>query len=851
MKQKIIYIFALILVSLSNASAQLPEDFYDEYIEDVPDELTTFAAGPYNSEIGYNFPTKGTYRMLAIFVNIIYDVNPGLDPHIVNGYGWNTTGEEGVNQCPPTQYFNDVYDVEDRLPRQGFFTRFMSECSFDSLVLLGDFTSIEIKESMIDKIGIKHHNFMRSVLDYINDSGGLQAMYGHNSIDDYDNATCANKNIGVLPQPNNKVDYVSFFVLNPCDDLVGVASGSGVTGCFTNTSTYKLKLSDGEYPIECWQVSGVGHRHLKYEPSLVIHEFAHSLLGPNSFHTSGGNHLGSGETATFLFSQNGYGLFCPSLRSCNAYERWRLGWQSPSNSPHTIAANGMSSEINGKFSGTRTFYLRDFVTYGDAIRIKLPYKDNTTSSDQYIWLENHQLGRNGKLDGHGYHFFPNNVCIPLGNPGIYAFYQVGKDVLTHTSADTVYPNNEKDNLRMINAEGNYNMEYAGEYDDCWGWGNNITFRYLSENPLSGANDQTEAINTTGESLSFFSDFHKGINNKIKDGVLYNQLICSGDNWDGFESGRVLDISSNPTPINAATYHANYSGNRYTKVDNQRDTRKKYLTGLSIKMNHAYNIGNTSVFKVDIRWDDYDVKQNVHWAGNIVLKEQLNLLEGKTIYLEQNLTPSQINRDPISGVYAPPTMFTCESGSNMSLAQDACLLLQDKSSLIFETGSELQIADGGSIVVETGSTLNIKSGASVSVSGTGKIVVKDGGYVCIENGANIVLADYASIVFLEEGSLRGTNPELFDASTCSDDISFSGIGSIVDGSKDVYVQNEQLSSNRFIGGRNIYVGNSVTTSKPQGNVVIKNAAHVIFEATGEVVFDKGFECEAGSTFEVAK
>ena len=404
---------------------------------------------------------------------------------------------------------------------------------------------------------------------------------------------------------------------------------------------------------------------------------------------------------------------------------------------------------------------------------------------------------------------------------------------------------------MINAEGNYNMEYAGEYDDCWGWGNNITFRYLSENPLSGANDQTEAINTTGESLSFFSDFHKGISNKIKDGVLYNQLICSGDNWDGFESGRVLDISSNPTPINATTYHAKYYGSSYTKVDNQRDTRKKYLTGLSVKMNHAYNIGNTSVFKVDIRWDDYDVKQDVHWAGDIVLKEQLNLLEGKTIYLEQNLTPSQINRDPISGVYAPPTMFTCESGSNMSLAQNASLLLQDKSSLIFEAGTGLQIADRGSIVVEAGSTLIIKSGASVSVSGTGKIVVKDGGYVCIEDGANIVLADYASIIFLEEGSMRGTNPQLFNTSACSDNISFTGIGSIVDGSKDVYVQNEQLSSNRFIGGRNIYVGNSVTTSKPQGDVLIKNGAHVIFEATGKVVFDKGFECEAGSTFEVTK
>lgn len=61
----------------------------------------------------------------------------------------------------------------------------------------------------------------------------------------------------------------------------------------------------------------------------------------------------------------------------------------------------------------------------------------------------------------------------------------------------------------------------------------------------------------------------------------------------------------------------------------------------------------------------------------------------------------------------------------------------------------------------------------------------------------------------------------------------------------------ISSNRFIGGRNIYVGNSVTASKPQGDVVIKNGAYVIFDATGEVVFDKGFECEAGSTFEVTK
>ena len=70
-------------------------------------------------------------------------------------------------------------------------------------------------------------------------------------------------------------------------------------------------------------------------------------------------------------------------------------------------------------------------------------------------------------------------------------------------------------------------------------------------------------------------------------------------------------------------------------------------------------------------------------------------------------------------------------------------------------------------------------------------------------------------------------------------------------EDVYIQNQVIETDCYIQGCNIYVGNSVTTSKPQGNVVIKNGAHVIFEATGEVVFDKGFECEVGSTFEVVK
>ena len=70
-------------------------------------------------------------------------------------------------------------------------------------------------------------------------------------------------------------------------------------------------------------------------------------------------------------------------------------------------------------------------------------------------------------------------------------------------------------------------------------------------------------------------------------------------------------------------------------------------------------------------------------------------------------------------------------------------------------------------------------------------------------------------------------------------------------QDVYIQNETIRSNRYIGGKNIYVGSAVTSAKPQGDVLITNNARVIFEAAENVIFNAGFECALGSTFEVIK
>ena len=154
-------------------------------------------------------------------------------------------------------------------------------------------------------------------------------------------------------------------------------------------------------------------------------------------------------------------------------------------------------------------------------------------------------------------------------------------------------------------------------------------------------------------------------------------------------------------------------------------------------------------------------------------------------------------------------------------------------------------------IKSGSYLHIKSGANVQIKGSGKLLIEDGAYLCVEPGASIQLQDYNSVIAMMPNAVYETNPSLFGGASCqSSPIVFTGNGCIPDYSQDVYIQNENITTNRYIGGRNIYVGNAVTTSKPQGDVLLSgNATSVIFDALQEVVFDAGFECASGSTFEV--
>ncbi|MCC8146650.1 MAG: hypothetical protein LIO93_09495 [Bacteroidales bacterium] len=153
-----------------------------------------------------------------------------------------------------------------------------------------------------------------------------------------------------------------------------------------------------------------------------------------------------------------------------------------------------------------------------------------------------------------------------------------------------------------------------------------------------------------------------------------------------------------------------------------------------------------------------------------------------------------------------------------------------------------------VVVESGGTLLIKE--QLTISGNHSITVKSGGRICIEPSAVIHLADKESCLNLMSGYLAGSPL----SSSCSNSLfsyPISGNGSIKDYNRDVFIQNEEIRSQRTYSGRNIYVGNSVTTTVSQGDVVISNNAKVTFDAEKEVVLDKGFECKIGSEITVIK
>jgi hypothetical protein len=166
-------------------------------------------------------------------------------------------------------------------------------------------------------------------------------------------------------------------------------------------------------------------------------------------------------------------------------------------------------------------------------------------------------------------------------------------------------------------------------------------------------------------------WRKKINESIND-----SLPRLGDNRDAFHNYSKINMGTNPSTCNTKTFYNALFSDSINGIyidtvylyDTHRNNQTTYLTGLSIEMIPLPD----STYRVNLRWDDFDVRNNAIWTGNICLKESLFLNSGKTIYLIQNKTVALPFRNPETGYFADFTNFRCDTNSKFVLNPNATL-----------------------------------------------------------------------------------------------------------------------------------------------------------------------------------
>ena len=701
-----------------------------------------------NSWDGQGIKPNSKFRALNIFVNVIYDVNPNYNANFPSTGAWPQAYNEGVNSEAIPNYLLGFMDTIYTFQNKGIITRQFGEASFDALQIIGDFVVVNVKESRVLSFPIVNNesctntsfcysNIAKAAIQLINETGGLQTLYGRNKIADYDY------------ENKNQIYFAQTMIRNITREYGGLSGGTSGQ----HFGTQKIKIGNSVYSFNkgTTQDIGSGDRSLSI-PSIVSHELAHYLLGNSDFHASGGNHRGSGFLhMPFLTRQGGHGLMggaVSSLVSCNGYERWRMHWKHP-NAPNYITARSISnssyviSDIK-KEDGNKSFILRDFVTYGDVVRIKLPYKDSPNASNQYIWLENHQIGKFGKLDFLTYSN-SSNSCRPAGMPGIYAYYQVGRDVLTGASSD-VWSSHERDNLKMISAEGYWDFSrFEEQYKlNCvnYEW-QNYSVKREDANPFCGYQDQECQIHpfTNDNIIQLNHELNEVLRKRINNTPI-DSLVVLGDNRDAFSIYSKINMSTNPSTCNTKAYY-NYltsSGTSNYTSQSRRNNETTYLTGLSVEMIPQSN----NTFLVNIRWDDYDITNSANWTGKIVLKEMAILKKGNTIHLKQNKTPAQFTRDATSGYFAKTSLFICESNSEFFQEQNSSFIVDEKSKILLKSGSSYTIYPGADLTIKSGCTLEVEDCATLDIKG--KLIVENGAIINFHSNSAIIIDSLSKIVY---------------------------------------------------------------------------------------------------------
>ena len=672
-----------------------------------------------NAHNGKWFSPYGEIRIFMVFADIVDDTNTSPVPLWDSG-------------CLP-EYADEIIDDYTSENFSCYISRYYSEASFGAFRVTGDYypNLIELNNNDISGVGLEE------VVEYLNDlpENDIVTHNGHH-LTDFDRWSI-----------NNPRDYYLKYNIpdNKLDMLVIV---------WRHNSKYRKSRTGGScsipynrtYPLKSF--SDINGYAMIYsdEPSKVLrHEFGHTLIGGNEYHSGGAGTKAAGH---FLPNIGGYSIlssFNHNIESYNGWDRWRLGWKKP-NKVFNISAldthgNEISAEIEYDTSIPTTDYiLRNFATTGDVIRIKLPHLRTMDSSirNQYLWIENHQI-------------IPGTIEYEEGQPsGIRFNIQVGNDSFTTGLNDS-----RANYIVPLSSFGNYDFYYDTlnipeevNYLDYYNAHSNNT----RQNPFEGHHPaMLPAIDYDNDNIIKAMEFITIWRIYMDDILRLDNHPVFGNRYDAFPVGSKIGISSNPPTTPLMTYR---TGNRIIDESSgdpsNDDNRFIWLNGLSVEIIEQYENGN---IRVRVSFNDYNIDSNVRWCGSIMLTDEINLQETKTITLDYGTTPTRPSNPVIVNnekIFNGPSIFKCLNNSYFKQEAYSTVNVINSSTLILDSGSVYEINDHAVLNIEQSGTLVVRSGATLHVKGAGHVEVKNGAYICVENGANVILEDTLSALNLRPG-----------------------------------------------------------------------------------------------------
>lgn len=358
---------------------------------------------------GRYLPSIGEINVLFIFVQFPDDK---LDPE-------NPIWPKGEEPANMKKWVDEKWSEN---PIRGFMTHYFNEMSFNKFKFVGKSVSIISPHSRkwyLDnkkRRGFIHREIIKEVnkkMDFAQfDNWSLLGEYIH------------------INKPDGIIDMIFMVWRNisndyPSDSVKLIQSMLDFNNDEGDLGGSSFKVDNDKRTVKTWwgvsgnqpEGSGVTVRDYLTTNALrtCIHEFAHYLIGNNSYHTGYG----------FWGMLDAWGK---KTQVANSFERYLLGWIN------------IKSISNSFVKTYKNIKLKDYVTTGDAVRITI---DSLTN--QYFYIENHQ-----KLS-----YWENNHVFGNVEKGIYVIRQ-----------DSYYGSS----LQLISASGRYNWKVNQEIKNPWGSG---------------------------------------------------------------------------------------------------------------------------------------------------------------------------------------------------------------------------------------------------------------------------------------------------------------------------------------------------------------------------------------------